>query len=201
MCSISPITGTTNTLFTINCNNWLDKDGEIISYSYYGKINEYFRISKKFQKIFYIIFFQAKYSNDSLHYGLGYSWNSSFVTKIFSGAVYDSYKIQIHIQIYDNDVAFTTFEIEQPIIVMPDLIDLQLIKEKLILADTTFIDNIILNEGDYLNSIQVLQSISSLINDESLSDKLSLTLNETIKFPELYGPLSNYAGVSPVSIY
>jgi hypothetical protein len=99
-------------------------------------------------------------------------------------------------------MAFTTYEIEQPIIVTPDLINLQIIKEKLILADTQFIDNIILNEGNYLNSIQVLQSISSLINDQSLSDKLGLILNEnvTIKFPEIYGPLSNYAGVSPVSI-
>jgi hypothetical protein len=163
----------------------------------------FFKFQNLSKKIFYIIFFlQAKYLNCSLHYGLGYSRNSSLETKIFSGAVYDSYKIQIYIQIYDNDMAFTSFEIEQPIIVMPDLIDLQLIKEKLILADKTFIDNIILNEGDYLNSIQVLQSFSSLINDESLSDKFSLTLNEneTIKFPEIYGPLSNYAGVSPVSI-
>jgi hypothetical protein len=37
MCNISPIVGTTNTLFTIYCNNWIDKDGEIVSYSYYGE--------------------------------------------------------------------------------------------------------------------------------------------------------------------
>jgi hypothetical protein len=58
MCSISPITGTTNTLFTIYCNNWIDKDGEIISFSYYGKINKYLKISKKKEKIFIFYFFK-----------------------------------------------------------------------------------------------------------------------------------------------
>jgi len=40
ICNISPIIGTTSTLFTISCTNWIDKDGEIVSYSYYGKILE-----------------------------------------------------------------------------------------------------------------------------------------------------------------
>ena len=53
MCSISPITGTTNTRFTIYCNNWLDKDGEIISYSYYGNKYVFFQISKSGKKIYY----------------------------------------------------------------------------------------------------------------------------------------------------
>jgi hypothetical protein len=38
-CSISPTNGTVaNTVFTISCINWLDIDGEITKYSYYGKI-------------------------------------------------------------------------------------------------------------------------------------------------------------------
>jgi hypothetical protein len=143
---------------------------------------------------------KVKYLNDSLHYGLGYSWQSTYETKIFSGAVYNSYQIQIYVQINDNDGAFTIHEIEQPIIVMPDFQNLELIKEKLILADISFMDNIILNEGDYLKSIQILQSLSSLINDQSLSDKVALILkeNSTAAFPQIYGPFSNYTGVSPV---
>jgi hypothetical protein len=38
MCIISPTTGTTSTLFTVNCNNWIDQDGDVVSYSYYGKL-------------------------------------------------------------------------------------------------------------------------------------------------------------------
>ena len=37
MCNLSPNTGTTNTKFTIVCANWIDNDGEVTSYSYYGK--------------------------------------------------------------------------------------------------------------------------------------------------------------------
>lgn len=37
-CSISPLNGTTSTLFTIVCSSWLDKNG-IKDYSFYG---EYF---------------------------------------------------------------------------------------------------------------------------------------------------------------
>ena len=114
--------------------------------------------------------------------------------------MYNSYQIQIYVQINDNDGAFKTYEIEQPIIVMPDFQNLELTKEKLILADTSFKDNIILNKGDYMSSIQVLQSLTSLINLQSLSDTVALILNKksTAAFPQIYGPLSNYAGVSPV---
>jgi hypothetical protein len=122
------------------------------------------------------------------------------VTTLFSGAVYNSYQLQIYVQINDNDEAFTTYDIEQLISVMPNVSNLELIKEKLILADTSFIDNILLNEGDYLDSIQILQIISSLINDQSLSDKVGLILHEnfTTAFPQIYGPFSNYTGATSV---
>ena len=147
-----------------------------------------------------ISFLKAKYLNDSLHYGLGYSWNNSFDTSIFSGAVFDSYKLQVYVQIYDNGSAFTIYEIQPPIIVQPDVSNLKLIQDRLLLEDMTFIDYILLNEGDYLESIKIMQCLSSLVNDESLSDKLSLAMNVgNTQFPELYGPLENYQGVTPVS--
>ena len=37
-CNINPILGTTNTLFTINCFDWIDPDGFLVSFSYYGII-------------------------------------------------------------------------------------------------------------------------------------------------------------------
>jgi len=109
--------------------------------------------------------------------------------------------MRIYVQIYDNDKAFTAYEIDQPIVVIPNVSYLQAIKEYLILADSTFSVNKILNEGDYLHSIQLLQSLSSLINEQSLSDQFGLILseNDRIKFPKKYGPISNNKGVSPVS--
>jgi hypothetical protein len=59
--------------------------------------------------------------------------------------------------------------------------------------------NIILNEGIFVNSIQEIQRITSLLNDESISDKLGLILKgDAPIFPQTYGPLCNYSGVIPV---
>ena len=37
-CSVSPKSGTVNTLFTFNCFGWIDPDGFLISFAYYGKL-------------------------------------------------------------------------------------------------------------------------------------------------------------------
>ena len=42
-CNIDPRNGTTNTIFSISCLNWIDSDGGLDSYSYYGiKLLKYF---------------------------------------------------------------------------------------------------------------------------------------------------------------
>ncbi len=48
--------------------------------------------------------------------------------------------------------------------------------------------------------IQEIQRISSILNEQSLSDKLGLILNGNAPiFPQTFGPLSNYTGVTPVN--
>ena len=37
-CNVSPISGTVDTLFTFNCFGWIDHDGSLISFAYYGNI-------------------------------------------------------------------------------------------------------------------------------------------------------------------
>ena len=131
---------------------------------------------------------------------MGYSSNGVLSTKLFSGAVYDSYQMNVYIQIYDNDTAFGVYEIEQAITVYPDFSNFQTEIEQLITQSPLFRTNIILNEGSYLQSIQEIQRISSMLNEQSLSDKLGLILNGNAPiFPETFGPLSNYTGVSPVN--
>ncbi len=138
--------------------------------------------------------------NDQLNLGLGYSSSGSLSTTIFSGAVYDSYQMNVYVQIYDNDTAFGVYEIEQAITVYPDFSNFQTEIEQLITQSPLFRTNIILNEGSYLQSIQEIQRISSMLNEQSLSDKLGLILNGNAPiFPETFGPLSNYTGVSPVN--
>ena len=131
---------------------------------------------------------------------MGYSSNGVLSTTLFSGAVYDSYQMNVYIQIYDNDTAFGVYEIEQAITVYPDFSNFQTEIEQLITQSPLFRTNIILNEGSYLQSIQEIQRISSMLNEQSLSDKLGLILNGNAPFfPETFGPLSNYTGVSPVN--
>ena len=137
--------------------------------------------------------------DDQLNLGLGYSKTGILKTTLFSGAVYNSYQMKVYAQIYDDDKAFAIYEIPQSITVLPDYANLQTTIDQLISKNPLFSTNIILNEGSYLLSIQEIQRLSSLLNEQSLSDKLGLILNGNAPiFPQTFGPLSNYSGVIPV---
>ncbi len=139
-------------------------------------------------------------SNDQLNLGLGYSKTGILETTFFAGASYNSYQLNLYVQIYDNDKAFAEFEVSPYITVVPDSSNLQSTIDQLITENPYFSTNKILNEGSYLLTIQEIQRISSLLNEQSLSDKLGLILNRNafMNFPETFGPLSNYSGVKPV---
>ena len=117
---------------------------------------------------------KAKFQNDELHYGLGYSTNTNLTTRLFPGAIYDSYKLDIYIQAYDVDGAYRILQVTPPVRVVPDVVYLGSVIEKIISGDPYYSSNIILNEGAFVQSIQELQSISSLLNEQSLSDKVGL---------------------------
>ncbi len=56
-----------------------------------------------------------------------------------------------------------------------------------------------MNQGSYLNSLQIIQSIAALLNIQSYSDKLGAILNKSsITFPQIYGPMAYYSGVNAV---
>jgi hypothetical protein len=127
--------------------------------------------------------------------------NSHFSTKILSGAVYNSNQIYIYVQVYDYDGAFVIYKIQQSITVWPDMGDLETIIDKLTLPDLNYESNVILNQGTYLKSLQVIQGFSSLLNKQSLSDKFGLIVKDNSKeysFPKTFGPFSNFSGVKPV---
>ena len=177
-CYIDPHNGTTLTIFTINCSNWLDPDGTVISYTYYATL-----------------------LNDQLNIGLGYSTNGILTSKIFAGAAYNLNQINICIQIYDEDQAFALYEIKNPVIVEPYLTDLDTVENRLIQDDPYFSSNIILHQGSYLSMIQEINNIASLLNIQSLSDKLGfIQSGNAYNFTQVYGPYSSYAGVNPVLI-
>ncbi len=85
--------------------------------------------------------------------------------------------MNIYIQVYDNEGAFSILEVAHPVHVVPDITKLDTTITKIINADPIFISNIILNEGSFSESIQELQSISALLNERSMSDKLGLSMH------------------------
>ena len=112
--------------------------------------------------------------------------------------------MSICVQVYDNDGAFSLYDLEASITVLPDLSNLNSIMNNVISANPFFATNIRLNQGSYLDSLQELQTISSLLNEQSLRDKGGLIVkdNTTINyFPLIYGPLTNFAGVNHVSYF
>jgi hypothetical protein len=141
-----------------------------------------------------------------MNYGLGYLKtntnpyaSTSITTKLFAGAAYDSYKMYVYAQVYDENDAFTVFSIDEPVIVVPDYNDVIVDRVKLKLESKT------LESETNLERIAGIQRISSLLNLQSLEDKLGImnqskkSQNNKILFPNVYGPLSEYAGITPVS--
>jgi hypothetical protein len=71
---------------------------------------------------------------------------------------------------------------------------------KLISNEPRFETNQILKEGSYLSSLQEIQTISSLLNEQSLTDKFELIRSERnfSLFPQTFGPLFKYSQIRAV---
>jgi hypothetical protein len=125
--------------------------------------------------------------------------NETFDVKLFAGAIYNSNQMNLYIQVYDNDGAFSIFNIPHYIIVNSHETNLTSLMNDLVTDNRLSDTNIILYEGSFKESVQEIQRISSLLNYQSLSDKLGLILKgDALMFPQTYGPLWNYSGVIPV---
>jgi hypothetical protein len=162
--------------------------------------------SKNNKKFLFFLLKKAKFLNDSTEYGLGYlKLNSepyastSITRKLFAGAVYDAYKMYVYAQVYDENDAFTVFSIDEPVKVLPVHNDVIVDRVKLTIESDK------LDSETNLERIADIQRISSLLNLQSLEDKLGIldqskNLQNKILFPHFYGPLSEYAGITPVFI-
>ena len=141
------------------------------------------------------------YLHDQIHYGLGFTATGILQTYLFPGAIYNSHQMNIYAQIYDAENAYTIYNFPSSITVIPDGNEhLNTLEDRLISQDPTLEINIALNENSNKNQkvFVQLQYIIDLLNEQSLSDKLGLIMcnNKTgTKFPQAYGPLSNYIGV------
>jgi hypothetical protein len=135
----------------------------------------------------------VKYPNDTLDYGLGSSRSGQLETRLFPG--YASNQANIYVQIYDEDEAFAIYEIQSPIMIYADRTNFTNTMSKLISNEPRFETNQILKEGSYLSSLQEIQTISSLLNEQSLTNKFDLIKSErnSSLFPQTFGPLFKYS--------
>ena len=125
--------------------------------------------------------------------------NASFGVKLFPGAVYNSYQMNIYAQIYDNDGAYAIYDLPQPNTAIPDESNIASVMDNLYSQEPTFETNLILNQGSVLASAQEIQIISSILNIQSLSNKLALVLaKDSPIYTQKFGPMSNYSGLVPV---
>jgi hypothetical protein len=107
--------------------------------------------------------------------------------------------MNLYVQIYDSYGAFTIYEIPQSITVYPHETNLTSLMNDLITEDPSSDSILIIYEGSFKERSQEIQRISSLLNYQSLSDKLGLILKgDAPIFPQTYGPLWNYSGVIAV---
>jgi hypothetical protein len=111
-CSISPLTGTTTTLFTITCSNWFDEDG-IKDYLFYSK----YLFSYLFNK--YSFFVSAWTSDRSNRLMIGYTTLDSFEIRM---PVNDLNVSLIQLMVYVRDQYDCTTEFDLPSIsIVPDI--------------------------------------------------------------------------------
>ena len=152
-CSLTPNNAIlSSTIVFINCSNWYDPDGQIVKYSFF-----------------------SVFLNDEMNVGLGYSLDGKFLTRLPPGAVYDSYKMRVYVQITDNDDGVTYFEVSGNLTVQPDTSNLQSIVDQIVSGDTKSLFNEGVNEGDSQATIQDILGIISMINVISMSDKKGLS--------------------------
>ena len=152
-CSISPLSGTSvSTVFTIDCANWLDPDGTIFKYNFYA----------------YLL-------DDQLKLGLGSSSNGALFTQLPQGAIYDSNRIYISVEIVDNDDGVAYYDLTTtPVSVNTNKTSVSGLMSDFINLNRQASPNRLLYEGESQRSIQLLLTIASTLNDQSMSDKSGL---------------------------
>ena len=98
-CTVTPDEGSSaQTMFTFHCPNWQDDDGNIVKY----------------------VFF-ASMIGTPIDACIGYTSDGTFVTQLPQGSDTNEYKMNIYVQIIDNDNGVTRFNFENQIKSEPNM--------------------------------------------------------------------------------
>ena len=112
--------------------------------------------------------------NNDITIGIGYNENGESIFQLNQGPDYDKFKMYLHVNVWDWDGAFTRFDINTPITVIPNNALIRnyysLIKDK----EPIYLFNKELYELSPQKVIQISTSLISMLNSESFSDRNSL---------------------------
>ena len=109
--------------------------------------------------------------------------------------------MRIYAQVYDSNDAYAVYDFSMSVQVIPDnMSNITTLVDLIVSTNVPSSLNILLNEASSksLDAIQEIQQMCGLLNEKSLENKLGLIRFSNKTFPQTYGPLANYRGVSPV---
>ena len=142
-CSVSPEEGASSqTTFTFNCLNWVDDDGTIIKY----------------------VFFASMFGTQ-IDACIGYAKDGIFITQLPQGSELDDYKMNIYVQIIDNDNGVTIFNFENQIKAEPNMTEISGIFDGLSGGNTEVIGKMF--GGSPQQVTQNLLSLSATLNTQA----------------------------------
>jgi hypothetical protein len=110
-----------------------------------------------------------------MNVGLGTSTNGALNTQLPLGASYDSYQLSIFVQIMDNDNGISYYTISNQLVVQANTSATESIFSAILNTDTSSSVLSTLNSGSPEASISTILTLSSVLNDLSLTDQSSLS--------------------------
>jgi hypothetical protein len=122
-----------------------------------------------------IYHFIAIFKGDDMNVGLGFNSNGILSTQLPLGSIYDSYKLSIYVQIFDNDNGIAYYTIPTQVTVEADVAATQSVFAAITSSNTNSPVLASLYSGSSQASIQNILSLSSVLNTMSLSDKVSIS--------------------------
>lgn len=147
-CTINPSIGIFDTLFTINCSNWMDTD-EIRDYSFYGSIKRKF-----FFYFFFFYLFTGWTKDPSKQLMLGFTTKSIYQLRLPASITETSFDVIVHIR--DTLDSVTEFNLSSVIVFTN------------ISTFLAFINNLpdqALNDENQMIAEQMISSISNVLNE------------------------------------
>ncbi|CAF0876239.1 unnamed protein product, partial [Brachionus calyciflorus] len=168
-CSVTPSEGLAmQTLFSITCTGWQDSDGKVVRYEYY-----------------------ATFNGVEQPISLGYDAIGKASYELPLGPAFDNYKMYLYVEIIDNDDGSTIYYLNDSIVVKENTELLAGLMDSVTNFDPSSETNTKLFSGKPQVVLQVVNSITSMLNNQGFGDKNGQSGKAIVGFGPYQGIPSN----------